>query len=259
MKIDISVLESLYPPQVKDKYTLDIEHGWTVFDISPEESDTGWAVIIGGKSYAYKDWQDLAPIPEDHLIFVKLPEDFISTAFLLEAFTTAIVSLGINYVAAQLMGVFDVDDTFEEVEPTYNFSGIQNRTEVGIPIPVVYGTHKVGGNYIETNLTGNNPYQSGNNYGNVLDATIAVSEGPIDQFSDVTINGNPIANYLPTGTTAAYRLGSLTQDSHDSIGTTSINTIDQELLPGGGDPCIPCHMDTGTQFKLQHRIKSKSG
>ena len=235
MKIEISVLESLYPPEVNEKYFLDLDHGLTVFDISPEESTNGWAVIIGGKSYAYSEWHSLAPIPHDHLIFVKLPEDFISTAFLLEAFTTAIISLGINYVAAQLMGVFDIDDTFEEIEPTYNFRGIENRTEVGIPIPIVYGTHKVGGNYIETNLTGNNPYQSGNNYGNVLDATIAVSEGPVDGFIGVTINGNPISNYLPTGTTADFRLGSLTQTAHDSIGTTSINTINQELLPGGGN------------------------
>ena len=234
MKIDVAVLECLMPVTVKERYRKDLEPGETVSRLAPEGAGPGWAVIIEGKSHVHSEWETITPVAGDQLIFVRLPGEAITWTLIQQALVNAVVSLAISYVAAELLGVFEPPKGFEPDDPVYAFSGIQNRTQTGIPIPIVYGTHKVGGNYIETNLTGNNPYQTGNQYGNVLDVIVAVSEGPIDEYLDVTINGNSISNYLAPTVTADYRFGELTQTAHDTIGTTSVVSIDQELLPGGG-------------------------
>ena len=234
MKIEIAILECLMPVTVREKYHAELEPGESVSSIAPEGSGPGWAVILEGKSHVYSNWESITPIAGDQLIFVRLPGEALTWAMITEALVNAVVSMAISYVAADLLGVFEPPETLEADDPVYAFSGIQNRTESGMPIPIVYGTHKVGGNYLETNLTGNNPYQTGNQYGNTLDVIVGVSEGPIDAWLDLTINGNSISNYLAPTVTADYRYGDLTQTAHDTIGTTSVVTVDQELLPGGG-------------------------
>lgn len=72
--------------------------------------------------------------------------------------------------------------------PTYGWdSGVNCITE-GFSIPVLYGTVRVTppliGKYIET--SGNNQY---------LHLLYAVAEGPIDNISDIYINGDPIADF----------------------------------------------------------------
>ena len=86
----------------------------------------------------------------------------------------------------------------EDQSPTYGWDGVTTTQDVGIPVPIVYGEHKVGGNIINAFVT----TDGDKNYLNVL---IALCEGEIDSISDIKINDNPIANY--DGITTYQRLG----------------------------------------------------
>ena len=107
----------------------------------------------------------------------------------------------------------------ESESPTYNWDGITSTQEVGIPVPIVYGLHRTGGNIITAYIT----TDGDKNYLNVL---LAVSEGEIDSISGVEINDNPIANF--DGVSTYTRMGTNTQavlanfnDIHDvrSVGS----------------------------------------
>ncbi len=87
--------------------------------------------------------------------------------------------------------------------PTYGWDGIQNTAQVGLPVPIVYGTHRVGGQVIGEYV---NTLDDSDNYLNIL---FAVSEGVIDGISSVEVNGNPISNFNLVTTNT--RLGTNTQ------------------------------------------------
>ena len=78
--------------------------------------------------------------------------------------------------------------SLDEGSPTYGWDGAQTTQEVGIPIAVVYGEHKIGGNIINQFL-----WEDGEkNYLNVL---IALCEGEIESIGQIYINDNPIENF----------------------------------------------------------------
>lgn len=72
--------------------------------------------------------------------------------------------------------------------PTYGWDGIQNTSDVAIPIAIIYGEHRVGGNIIGRYVRTDGDL----NYLNML---IALGEGEIDSVTDLMVNGNPIANF----------------------------------------------------------------
>lgn len=92
---------------------------------------------------------------------------------------------------------------------TYGWHGIQNTTEPGRPIPVLYGRHRIGGHvvYAETRL---GTTQS------TLDMMLVVSEGEVEGpdgllSTTAEINGKPLSNY--SGVTVGSRNGTLTQST----------------------------------------------
>ncbi len=76
----------------------------------------------------------------------------------------------------------------DEGSPTYGWNGAQATQEVGIPIGVVYGEHRVAGNII-------NQYIWTDGDKNYLNMLIALGEGEIESISNIKINDNPIANF----------------------------------------------------------------
>ena len=108
--------------------------------------------------------------------------------------------------------------------PTYSFSGIHNTTAPGTPIGIVYGTHRVGGHLL-------NVYTQvlfdQNNY---LFTQLGVSEGEIEDISEVEINKRPAEEYLATS--LYWRKGTSAQlvpDKHLTIEENASNII--ELPP----------------------------
>jgi predicted phage tail protein len=79
-------------------------------------------------------------------------------------------------------------DSMDSSSPTYGWEGIQNQMAAGVPIPVVYGRHRVGGNII-------NQYVRADGDKQYLNMLIALSEGEINSISSIEVNDNPSGNF----------------------------------------------------------------
>lgn len=93
--------------------------------------------------------------------------------------------------------------SIEEASQTYAWDGVRTIQEVGVPVAIIYGTHRVGGNII-------NQYVWSDGDKEYLNLLIALGEGEIDSIGDIQINDNPYANY--SGLTKYERLGLNVQD-----------------------------------------------
>lgn len=104
-------------------------------------------------------------------------------------------------------------DGLDEGSPTYGWNGIANTQDVGTPIPIVYGMHRVGGNII-------NQYIRTDGDKEYLNLLISLSEGEIENIDTIEINENPSANFDDIILTKRYGTNSQAQianfnDSHD--------------------------------------------
>ena len=86
--------------------------------------------------------------------------------------------------------------------PTYGWDGVQTSQNVGTPVPVIYGKHKVGGNVVNQFITNDGDK-------NYLHTLLALGEGEIEDVSNICINDNPIANF--SGVTTAQVMGTNSQ------------------------------------------------
>lgn len=86
----------------------------------------------------------------------------------------------------------------DESSSTYGWDGIRTVQEVGIPVKVVCGEHRTGGNII-------NQYISTDGDKQYLNLLIGAGEGEIESISDIKINEQPIANF--EGIDVDYRYG----------------------------------------------------
>jgi hypothetical protein len=84
---------------------------------------------------------------------------------------------------------FGNGEGLDEGSPTYGWDGISNTQDVGVPIGVVYGEHRVGGNIINQFIRtdGDKEY---------LNLLISLSEGEIESINDIEINENALAVLL---------------------------------------------------------------
>jgi len=91
-----------------------------------------------------------------------------------------------------------IGDGFDESSATYGWDGIRTVQEVGIPVKLVCGKHRTGGNII-------NQYISTDGDKQYLNLLIAAGEGEIESISDIKINEQPVANF--EGIDIEYRYG----------------------------------------------------
>lgn len=134
----------------------------------------------------------------------------------------------------------------DENSPTYGWDGIaQTRTE-GIPVGVIYGEHRVGGNVI-------NEYIRTDGDKNYLHSLAALCEGEIEDITDIYVNDNPIENYDGVVTTERYGTNSQTPipDFEDLHSLQSVNVSLTQSNP---------HTHTTTQdveaFEVHLRLDS---
>lgn len=73
--------------------------------------------------------------------------------------------------------------------PNYGYDGAKNTSAEGIPLPIVYGEHRVGGNIISmfSENTGD-----AKQYIYML---LALSEGPVGSVSEILINDRPLSDF----------------------------------------------------------------
>ena len=79
---------------------------------------------------------------------------------------------------------------------TYQWKGPELTSDIGTPIPIVYGRHKVAGNIINAYV------ESGEN--DTLNMLIALCEGPVNSVSNVKLNGAPIEDFYGTSVDDPY-------------------------------------------------------
>jgi len=144
--------------------------------------------------------------------------------------TIATVVLAVAFIIYSYATAPKAPDTGKGLNssPTYGWDGLQMQVRQGVPVPIVYGEHLLGGNLIEAYISSD----ADKNYLNLL---IALSEGPIegimkedlsgvctDPLVDkpyILINDNLLSNFKDV--TWDYRLG----------------THNQTQIAGFGDIC----------------------
>lgn len=99
-------------------------------------------------------------------------------------------------------GSLTTDGSLEASSPTYGWEGIRSTQDVGIPIRILYGEHRVGGNII-------NQYVRTNGDKQYLNLLFGICEGEVESISDMKINQNPAANF--DGITTTTRPGTNNQ------------------------------------------------
>ncbi len=173
----------------------------------------------------FERWNDVFPkAGEEIIITPEIHGSILAGAGLLAAIliSTAVqlavqVTMQALFPAAEMTPNFGGDGDASS-SPTYGWNGIQNTSDVDVPVPVIYGQHRTGGNYINAYLTS----EDNNHYLNVL---LALCEGPVQSIAGITedtdyadvddigdkilIDGNPISNYDECE--VFVRLGSETQ------------------------------------------------
>lgn len=157
--------------------------------------------------------------PFTELEFIEIPsgaDPFTATVMMAEAFaltaeaattllavTSAVyatvgyiaVSVGISYLAAAIIGKPDLGAISPQGtvnSPSASFAGVQNTTNPGTVVPVVYGKHRTGGQVlsVSTYTTDVNKHD----YVQTMDhlkAVLALSEGPIKSIGGIKVNGFP--------------------------------------------------------------------
>jgi predicted phage tail protein len=96
----------------------------------------------------------------------------------------------------------------DEGSPTYGWNGVQTIQEVGVPVAVVYGEHKIGGNIINQFL-----WEDGEKH--YLNVLLALCEGEIESIGDIEINNNPSVNF--DGIAISKRYGTNDQNLIDNF------------------------------------------
>jgi len=170
-------------------------------------------IIVSGKRIenlsAYLDNEDeVTIIPEVKAPVVAIISAIISAVWVVAVahpflFTFFVLSMG--YAIYQHMNQPKMPDFnlgsatgIDEGSPTYGWDGVQTIQEVGVPVAIVYGEHRIGGNIINQFL-----WEDGDSH--YLNVLLALCEGEIESIESIEINNNPIANF--GGVTVSKRFG----------------------------------------------------
>jgi len=160
-------------------------------------------VIVTGKriddlSVRIDDGDEITVIPEVKAPVIAVVSWIISAvwaAAVAHPFLFAFFVLSMGYSIYQYMNQPRMPDFnlgssngLDEGSPTYGWDGIQTIQEVGVPVAVVYGRHRIGGNIINQFL-----WEDGDKH--YLNVLLALCEGEVESIDELELNDNPIANF----------------------------------------------------------------
>lgn len=246
----ISVIENPFEPHARET-TWAPAWGQPLAEVLPERvtRDPNWVVVQDGRILTEPEWADVCLHPGSEIICYSKIDNattriiagylIILTGVIVAGLGAPEFGFGIGVIGAGYLagGIVDVIigppavPTFGSQEagsPTYGFGTIRNGTRLGSSIPVVYGLHRIGGQYIQL-------FTKTENDNDVLHALIAVSEGEIEAIdpgghaAELKINGQPSSSYHDL--TIDTRLGTNTQTAIDLFGdsTTTIFAADAAI------------------------------
>ena len=160
-------------------------------------------VIVTGKriedlSVRIDNGDEITVIPEVRAPIVAVVSWIISAVWAAAVahpflFTFFVLSMGYSiyqYMNQPKMPDFNLGSAtgMDEGSPTYGWDGVQTIQEVGVPVAVVYGRHRIGGNIINQFL-----WEDGDKH--YLNVLLALCEGEIESIEDIELNNNPIVNF----------------------------------------------------------------
>lgn len=171
-------------------------------------------IIVRGKVYGHRDTVEFRK--RDEIIItadVKAPvvAAFAAASLLTQITIVATIALTAYSVyqavsagrqKAPSFGTVGIDGSLDQASPTYGWDGIQSIQDVGVPIRILYGEHRVGGNII-------NQYVSTDGEKQYLNILYGLCEGEVESISDLELNQNPAENF--DGITTAYKYGTNSQ------------------------------------------------
>ncbi len=180
-QVQIRTLEN--PCDLKSRKSWTAPAGRSVLEYAPEGflGDPNLRIILNGGILHDDEWATTSARAGDEVIFYRAP-----------AGLELLISLGISLL---LTGIsYGVQSVLASSMAT-GWDGICSTVEPGTPIPVIYGTHRVGGHiiqqYRQAVSRGEDPRAS------ELNTLLALGAGPIESVSikDILVNGNPITDY----------------------------------------------------------------
>lgn len=153
----------------------------------------------------------------------------IETVFLIVGIILTAVSIALQFILAPSLPNLSPKASSRGGEgdaTSFGFSGFKLELHAGVPIPVIYGTHKVAGVLISSFLKvkDEDPTKPTRDVFNLL---ILLSHGEIEGVSDIKINNQPYTNFKDV--TIDYRLGLASQTA--ILGFEEVaNTVEMQLL-----------------------------
>lgn len=131
-------------------------------------------------------------------------------------------SMLINSILAPSTGNLNSLPTSNTSSPTYSWTGIKTQISSGNPIPILYGTHKLGGTLIDNTLY----YQERDQY---LKTLLSLCHGEIEELSseNIYINDEPLSAFLNSDGDVSYqtRNGTFDQTIMEGFNTSSFNNV----------------------------------
>ncbi len=183
--------------------------------------EVNWGVVAGGRELSREEWKTTTLTQDDSIVLVANPEKGVGRILLMLAIVVvaAVVAgpigaatgltalVGATVATAIVMGVIttvggmlvnallpaetEKPSTKETKESTsYGLDGPKPTSKEELPVPVTYGLYRQGGNRI--NYYGEN---SADGKTQTLYMQYAVSEGEIEEISDILINDQPVSNF----------------------------------------------------------------
>ena len=166
------------------------------------------------------------------------------------ALATVIVIGGMMLVSSWLApdAPEGMDSSNMSESSTYSWDGISTNGDINSMLPVLYGTHVLGGTSINT-------YQHYEESDNWLALQIGLCYGEIEPITedDIYINGNEFTNYITNVEegTFQYREGTLEQSIMDGFDDTSFNNADMAIeLPTNEEILFTSNSDNIDKFKI---------
>ena len=215
------------PLNVADRTVADLE--WKedktldeYLDGLPE--DIEWYVSInGGVEPEKENWHNRTLNNGDALVVIPVPEGGGGGKHLLKLVAVVALAVAAPYLAGALGPTLGISATLakglaaavvaigglvinalipppkpptpqeQSDSPTFGIDGPKNTSQEDVPVPVVYGLHRVGGNIVQQYVENGIDEDGGTIQ--YLYNQIIVSEGEIEDITDIEINDNPSTNY----------------------------------------------------------------
>lgn len=216
---EVTLLPDPFRPD-RDRQVLACAAGQWLSDVVPACCSVGeWVAVDGGRVIVQEEWGRYLLVPGTEIVVYPRVRDFGLSIMIGIMVVAMVAQTALALTRKQPTANVPSTSSDLNASATYGFSGIQNSTRVGAPIPVVYGKHRVGGQIMNT-------YVETRNDSDVVHMLLALSEGEISLIQGVEINGQPIANY--TGIVKQERLGLNSQTAIGLFGDKTATTYQAE-------------------------------